>query len=194
MNEQRKYEICIYCIYNGISISLKKDGNRTTCYIIAFVVQSLSRVRLFETPWTAAHQAFLSFTISWSCLKLISIESVMSSSHRIHCLPPLPLPSTFPESGSFPMNWLFALGGQSIGASASASVLPRNIQDWFPLRLTSLISLLSKGLSRVFSSTTVQKHQFFGAQSSLCPILTSVHGYWKNHSFNYTDLCQQSDI
>ena len=101
---------------------------------------------------------------------------------------------SFPESRSFPMNQFFASGGQSIGVSTSASVLPRNIQDWFPLRLTSLISLLSKGLSRVFSSTTVQKHQFFGAQSSLCPILTSVHGYWKNHSFNYTDLCQQSDV
>ena len=73
----------------------------------------------------------------------------------------------FPASGSFPMSQLFASGGQSIGDSASASVLPMNIQDWSPLGLTDLISLLSKGFSRVFSNTTVQKHQFFGAQLSL---------------------------
>ena len=75
-------------------------------------------------------------------------------------------PQSFPASGSFPMNWLFASGGQSTGASASASVLPMNIQGRFPLGLTGLISLLSKGLSIVFSNTIVQKHQFFGAQSS----------------------------
>ena len=74
---------------------------------------------------------------------------------------------SFPVSGSFPMNWLFVSGGQSIGASASASVLPMNMQSLFPLGLTSLISLQSRGLSRVFSSTTVQKHQFFSSQSSL---------------------------
>ena len=84
---------------------------------------------------------------------------------------------SFPESGSFPMSWLFPSGGQSIGASASASVLPMNIQGWFPLGLTSLISLQSKGLSKVFSNTTVQKHQFFGAEpflwsnSHICPWL-----------------------
>ena len=76
-------------------------------------------------------------------------------------------PQSFPASGSFPMNWLFASGGQSIGASASASVFPMNIQGWFPLGLTGLISLQSKGLSRVFSNTTIQKHQCFGAQPSL---------------------------
>ena len=74
---------------------------------------------------------------------------------------------SLPASGSFLMNWLFTSGGQIIGTSVSASALPMNIQDWFPLGLTSLISLLSKGLSRVFSNTTVQKHQFFGAQPSL---------------------------
>ena len=74
---------------------------------------------------------------------------------------------SFPASGCFPMSWLFTTGGQSIGASASASVLPMNIQDWFPLGLTGWISLQSKGLSRVFSNTTAQKHQFFGAQLSL---------------------------
>ena len=74
---------------------------------------------------------------------------------------------SFPTSGSFLMSWLFASGGQSIGVSTSASVLPMNIQDWFPLGLTGLISLQSKGLSGVFSNTTVQKHQFFGGQPSL---------------------------
>ena len=76
-------------------------------------------------------------------------------------------PQSFPASGSFPMSRLFASGGQSIGASASASVLPMNIQDWFPLGWTGLIALLSKGLSRLFSSTTIWKHQFFSAQPSL---------------------------
>ena len=74
---------------------------------------------------------------------------------------------SFPAPRSFPMSWLFLSGGQSTGASASASVLPMNIQDWFPLGWTGLFSLLSKGLSRVFSNTTVQKHQFFSAQTSL---------------------------
>ena len=127
-------------------------------------VQWLSRVRLFATPWTAAHQASLSFTISRSLLKFTSIESVMSSNHLILCHPLLLLPSVFPASESFPMSQLFTSGGQSIGASASASVLPVNIQGWFPLGLTGLISLLSKGLSKVFSSTTIWKHQFFSSQ------------------------------
>ena len=76
-------------------------------------------------------------------------------------------PQSFPESGSFPVSCLFISGVQSIGVSTSASALPMNIQDWFPLGLTGLISFQSKGLSRVFSNTTVQKHQFFGTQSSL---------------------------
>ena len=80
--------------------------------------------------------------------------------------PLLLLPSVFPASGSFPVSWLFASGGQSIGTSASASVLPMNIQDWFPLGWTGWVSLQAKGLSRVFCNTTVQKHQFFGAQLS----------------------------
>ena len=103
-------------------------------------------------------------------------------------------PQSFPASGSFQMSQLFALGGQSIGVSASASVLPMNIQDWSPLGWTGWISLQSKGLSRVFSNTTVQKHQFFSAQLFYRPIITSIHDYWKNHSFDYMDLCHQSDV
>ena len=128
-------------------------------------VQWLSHVWLFATPWTAARQASLSITSSWNLLKLMSVESVMPSNHLILCCPRLPCPQSFPTLGSFPLSQFFASGGQSIGASAS--VLPMNIQDWFPLGLTELIYSLSKGLSRVFSNTTVQKHQFFGAQLSL---------------------------
>ena len=119
------------------------------------------------TPWTAVHLASLSFTIFQSLLKQISTESMMPSSHLIHYHPLLFLPSIFPTSGSFLNGPPFASGGQSIGASASASVLPMNIQGWFLLGLTGLISLLFKELSRIFSSTTFQRHQFFGAQHSL---------------------------
>ena len=103
-------------------------------------------------------------------------------------------PQSFPASGSFLMSQFFESGSQTIGASASASIFPMNIQDWFPLGLTGLISLQPKGLSKVFSNTTVQKHQFFGAQPLYGPTLTSIHDYWKNHSFEYTDLCGQSNV
>ena len=93
-------------------------------------------------------------------------------------------PQSFPASGSFPMSQFFTSGGQSIGVSTSASVLLMNIQDWFSLGLTGLISLQSKGLSRVFSNTTAQKHPFFGAQLSLWSNFISIHDYWKNHSFD----------
>ena len=132
---------------------------------IIVAVQSLSRVWLFATPWTAACQTSLSFTVSRSLLKLISVKSMMSSNHLILCHPLL-LPSIFPSISSFPMSQLFVSGGQITRASALASVLPMNIQGSFPLGLTSLI-LLFKGLSRVFSSSTVQKHQFFGTLPSL---------------------------
>ena len=99
-------------------------------------VQSLNRVWLFVTPWTAAHQASLSTTNSQSLIKLISIESVMPSNHLILSRPLLLLPQSFPASGSFPMSQFFASGDQGIGVSASASVLPMNIQDWFPLGWT----------------------------------------------------------
>ena len=112
--------------------------------------QSLSCVRLFVTPWTAAHQASLSITSSRSPHTPMSIESVMPSNHLILCHPLLPSPKSFPASGAFEMSQIFASGGQSIGVSASASVLPMNTQDWSPLRWTDWISLQSKGLSKVF--------------------------------------------
>ena len=94
---------------------------------------------------------------------------------------------------SFPMSRLFASGGQSIGASTSASFLPMNIQGWFPLGLTGLSCFLFKGLSRVFFSTTIKKYQLFSLTFLYGPALTSVNDYWKNHSFNYTDFCWQTD-
>ena len=121
--------------------------------------QSLSHVQLFPTPWTTAHQASLSFTLSWSFSDSFSLSrwcylTISSSATLFICL------QSFPASGSFPTSQLFASGSQSIGASAS--VLPSNIQGWFPLGSTGLISLESRGFSRVFFITTVWKHQFFG--------------------------------
>ena len=109
----------------------------------------------------------LSITNSRSLLRLTSIELVMPSNHLALCHPLLLLPSIFPTLGSFPMSQYFTSGGRSIGDSASASVLPMNIHDYFLILLTCLISFQSKGLSRVFSNTAVQKHQFFGAQFCL---------------------------
>ena len=132
----------------------------------------------------------LSITNSQNFLKLMSIELLMPSNPLILCHLRLLPPSSFPASGSFPVSQFFASGGQNIGASASVSVLPMNIQDWFPLGWTGWISLQSKGLS----NTTVQKHQFFSAQ---LPLWSKSHihtWYWKNHSFDQTDFCRQSNV
>ena len=129
------------------------------------VVQTFSHVQLFVTPWTAARQASLSCAISQSLLKLISFELVMPSNHLILCCPILLMPSIFSIIRIF-SSQLFTSGDQSTGASASVSILSIRFRVLFPLGLTGLISLLSKGLSRVFSNTTVQKHQFFGTQPS----------------------------
>ena len=118
------------------------------------------------TPWTAAHQASLSITNAWRLLKLMSIELVMPFNHLILYHPFCHLQS-FPASGSILMSQFFTSGGQSIGVSASTSVLPMSIQGWFLLGWIGWISLQSKGLSRVIFNTTVQKHQFFGTQLSL---------------------------
>jgi len=103
-------------------------------------------------------------------------------------------PQSFPASGSLPMSQLLASGGQSIGVSASTSVLPMNTQDWYPLGWTGWISLLSKGLWRVFSNTIVQKHQSLALSFLYSPTLTSIHDHWKNHSPDYMDLCWQINV
>ena len=149
------------------------------------VVQSLSHVWLFVTPWTAAHQASLCFTISWSLLKLMSIELMIPWNHLILCHLLLLLPSIFASIRVFSNESVLRISGQSIGASASPSVL-MNVQGRFPSELTGLL-LLSKEFSSVFSSTTIQKHQFFGAQSSLwsnshiCMWLLERARDWINH-------------
>ena len=159
------------------------------CITHTIVVQSLRRVWLFATPGGLQHARLPcpslspgvcsnSCPLSWWCCLTISSSATPFS----FCLQP------FPASGSFPMSWLFTSGCQ---ASASASVFPVNIQDWFPLGLTGLISLLSKGLSRVFSGTTVWKHQFFSAQPSLwsnshihkCLLEKPFFKYWNDFWF-----------
>ena len=130
-----------------------KDAFITLSSTSLVVVQSLSRVQLFATSWTIACQALLSSTISWSLLRFMSTESVMLSNHCI-----LSSSLLFLASVVFSLSWLFASGSHNIGASVSAVVLPVNIQSWFPLGLTGL---------RIFSSTTVWKHQFFSIQPSL---------------------------
>ena len=117
-------------------------------------VQWLSRVQLFVTPWITACQASLSITYSQSSLRLMSIESVMPSSHLILCRPLFFLPPIPPASESFPVSQLFTWGGQSTGVSALASFLPKNTQGWSPLGWTGWISLQSKGFSGVFSNAT----------------------------------------
>ena len=144
--------------------------------------QLLSRVQLFATPWVTARQASCpsptpglhsnSCPSSWWCHPAISSSVVPFSS----------CPWPFLASGSFPMSQLFASGGQSIGASASTSVLPMNTQDLSPLGWTGWISLQSMGLSRVFSNTTVQKHQFFGAQLQSSPYFHALNCTLTNHT------------
>ena len=131
---------------------------------IVVVFHLLRRIYLFAAPWTAALQASLSFTISWSLLRFMSIELMMLSNHLILSCSLLLLLQSLPASGSFPMSQFFLSGSQSIGASVTIFLM--NVEDWFPLGLTGLISLQWKGLSRVFSNTTVQKHQFFTTQLS----------------------------
>ena len=123
------------------------------CYSSCFVVYSLSQVRLFVTPWTAAHQASLNFTISQSLLKLMSIEWVIPSNHLILCCPLLFLPSAFPGIRVFSSELALCIRWKRIGASVS--VLPMDIQGRFPLGWTGLLFFQSMGLSRVFSNTIV---------------------------------------
>ena len=156
----------------GLKYAPNIDSLKTNVNILSLRISSVQLSSVAQScptlcdPITVARQASLSITNSWSSLKLTSIESVMPSSHLILCHPFFLLPPTLPASESFPVSQLFAWGGQSTAVSSLASFLPKNIQGWSPLEWTGWISLQSKGLSRVFSNTTVQKHQFFSAQLS----------------------------
>ena len=153
-------QILISCVsYVSIGIWILYCWTTLEAIFISFSsVQSLSRVQLFAIPWTAAHQASLSITNSRGLLKLMSIELVMHPTILSSIVPFSSCLQSCPASECFLMSQFFSSCGQSVGVSASASVLPMNIQDWFALGLTGWISLQSKGLSSVFSNTAVQKH------------------------------------
>ena len=163
------------------------------CYSLAFVVQLLGRAQLFATPWIAAHQAPLSFTISQSLLKLMSIESVMPSNHLTPCHPLLLLPSVFPSIRVFsnksalcirwPKYWSFSF---SISPSNEYSGLSSFRINWLDLLA---VQGTFKGLLQYHSSkASILWCSIFMVQ------LTSIHDYWKNHSFDYMDLFRQSDV
>ena len=159
--------------------------------VLYFIVELLSPVWLFATPWTAAPQASLSITNSRSLLKLMSIELVMPSNHLILCLPlPLLFLQSLPTSGPFPVSQFFPVRWPKYwGFSASASVLPVNIQGWFPLGWTDLISLCPRGSQE--SSPTPQFKSINSLVLSFLysPTLTSIHDYQENYSLNQMDLC-----
>ena len=148
------------------------------------VVQSLSHVQLLQ-PHGLQHVMLPCPSLSPRVhLNSCSVSQWCHSTISSSVTPFSSCPQSFPAPRSFPMSWLFSSGGQSIGTSASASVLPINIQSWFPLGLTGLIFLPSEGLSRAFSNTTVGNHQFFSSHLFFYgATLTSIHDYWKNHGF-----------
>ena len=156
-------------------------------------VHSLSHVQLFATPWIAACQASLSITNSQILLKLMSIKSVMPSNHLILCHPLLLLPSICPSIRVFSNESVLCIRWPKYW-NFSFIISPSN-EDWIDFLRIDLFDLLAvQGLSKVFSRTTIRKHQFFSSQPSLWFNSTSIYDYWKNHSFDYMDLCQQSDV
>ena len=167
----------------------KNQGGWCWCWVILLTI-----LQLFATPWTAAHQASLFLTLSWSLLKLMFIDLVIPSNHLIFYSPLLLLPWIFPRVRVFfneldlcirwPKYWSFSF---SISPSNQYSGLMSFRIDWFDL-------LPAKGLSRVFSSTTIRRHQSFRLSLFYSSALTSLHDYWKNHSFDYTDLCLKNNV
>ena len=162
------------------------------CCVIA---RSLSHVQLFVTPWTVAHQASLSHTISLSLLKLMSIESVMVSNCLFLCCPFSSCPQSFPAPGSFPMSWLFKSSGQSIGRFSFSIGLSNEHSGLISFRTDWLDLLAVQGTLK-----SLLQHHSLKASILRCsaffnsPTLTSIHDYGKNYSFDYMDLCQQSDV
>ena len=164
--------------------------NEIEPYLVV-AVQLLSCFWLFVTLWTVAPQASLSFTISWSLLKLMSIESVMLSNHS-SSVTPFSCSQTFPASESFPVSQLFASSSPGTGASASATVLTMNAQGWFPLGLAGLISMLSRGSPESSWAPQFESINSLVLSPLYSPTFTSVHDYQKNHSFDSMDVCQQA--
>ena len=157
-----------------------------------FIVQSLSHVQLFVTPWTAAHQATLSFTISQSLLKLMSIELLMPPNHLILCRPLFLLPSIFPSIRVFSSEWVLHIRWPKCW---SFSISPSSEYSGFiSFRIDWLDLLAVQGTLKSLLQHHSSKHQFFGTHLSLWYSITSVLDYWKNHSFDHMDLCQQSDV
>ena len=179
------YVLLVSCLFSALMRECHGHGLVLHPCPFVLAVESLSRVRLFATPWTAAPQAPCpsptpiacsnSCPLSQWCHPTISSSVVRFSSHL----------QSFPASGSFPVSRLLVSGGQSIGTSASASVLPMNIQGWFPLGWTGWIFLQSKGLSKSLlqhhslKTSILQCSAFF-----MAPTLTSIRDHWKNHSFD----------
>ena len=184
----------IICIKVFLSFKAQLKSDTLHKFPSLFVVHLLSPVQLFMNLWTVASQASVSFTTSQSLFNLISVVLMMPSNHLILCHPLLFLSSIFPSIGVFSNKSALHIRWQNTGVSASASVLPMNIQIWFPLELTGLISLQSKGLSRFFSSITIQKHLFFSTQPSLWSNYHTHTWLLENNSFDHIKLCQQSDI
>ena len=174
-------EQALHGIYQGIFYIFRLDNKRLKVVIDSFVVHSLSCIQIFATLWTEARLSCPfsptvcpnSYPLSQWCHPTISSSGI----------PFFFCPQSFPTSGSSPRSQLFTSNGQIMGALASASVLPMNSQSWFPLGLTGLTSFQSMGLSRIFSSSTIRKHQFFSIQSSL----------WSN-SHIYTWLLEKPQL
>ena len=147
-------------------------------------VQPLSRVQLFATPWTAAHQVSLSITDSQSLLNLMSIKLVMPSKPLILCHPLLLLPSIFPSIRVFSTDSILRIRWPKYWSFSFSTSLSNEYSGLISFRIDWLISLQSKGLSRIFSNTTVKKHQFLVLNFLYSPTLTSIHDHWKNHSLD----------
>ena len=187
--------ICMWMFITNKPNTVFQNINLASIFAIKYSsVQLLSRVRLFATPWTAACQAFLSITNSQCLLKLMPIGSVMPSNHLILCHHLLLLPLIFLGIRVFSRSQFFTSGGQSVGVSTSASVLPMNIQDFFPL--DGLVGLLCSPRDSQESSPTTQFKSINTSALSFLysPTLTFIHDYWKNHNFDWMELWQQSDV
>ena len=178
-------DVCIF-VFCLLLLTLPGFGIKVICNS----VQLLSRcVRHFVTLWTAAHQASWSITNSQNLLKLTSIESVMASNHLILCGPLLFLPSVFSSIRVFSSESVLCITWAKYWSFSLASVLLMNIQDWFPLGLTSLI-LQSRGLSSLLQHCSSKASILWCSTFLYGPTVTFIHDYWKNHSFDWMDFCR----